>query len=101
MVGLALGLAVYTPIRHITHAPDIALDRAARDAAECYESGDGGRTLQRAMGYRTGGVLAKAARVHDYCNVLPEFGAVPDREHFDWKRGKRVLDVRDMPLQTP
>lgn len=100
MVGLACGLAVYTPIRHITHAPDIALDRAAREPGECYESHDGGRTLQKALSYRTGGVFARAARVHEYSNVLPEPKAL-DRDHFDWKRGKRVLDVRDMPLQSP
>lgn len=83
MVGLACGLAVYTPIRHITHASDIALDPSARDAGEVMSAG-GGRTLQKAYDYRRGGILQKAARVHDWPQVFPLVG-VEDRSHWEHK----------------
>jgi hypothetical protein len=99
MVGIACGLAVYTPIRHITHASDVALDAAARNSAACYEDADGGRTLKKALEYRSGGVLAKVARMNDYCNVLPDVGV--DRSgHLDWKKGKKILDVKDFAAEA-
>lgn len=103
MVGIACGLAVYTPIRHVTHAPDIALGASDRDAAAGYEEGaqaGSGRTLEKAWSYRSGGVLAKAARLNEYGHVIPDYG-VPDTSHFEWKKGKKVLDVRDMPVPRP
>lgn len=102
MVSIACGLAVYTPIRHLTHAPDIALDAAARDPEGNYLYGgtEAGRTLKKAWEYRSGGVLAKAARLHDYANVLPDVG-VERSGHLDWKKGKKILDVKDMPLPQP
>jgi hypothetical protein len=94
MVGLACGLAVYTPIRHITHASDVALDPQMRDSAESIDNK--GRQLQKAWDYRRGGVLQAAARVHDYPHVLPDVG-VPDRSHFEWKRGKSLYIPKEVP----
>ena len=103
MVGIACGLAVYTPLRHITHAPDISLGASARDATEHYavdggSSSDGRRTLEKALQYRTGGILAKAARVHEYVHVIPDVGVPDPASHFEWKKGN--TDLSNKPIQV-
>jgi hypothetical protein len=97
MVGIACGLAVYTPVRHATHAADVALGPdSGRDPYESMKA-DGGRTLQKGITYRTGGILAKAARLHDYPHVIADYG-VPDRSH--WARDKPLYLPKEMPAPT-
>jgi hypothetical protein len=64
MVGLACGLAVYTPIRHLLTAPDIALVAAAREADFASDPA----TLARARNYESH-VLASVAAVKAWPEV--------------------------------
>lgn len=82
MLGIACGLAVYTPIRHLATAPDIALDRDSRDFADHLASNP--RTLERAKNYE-GGVLGGVASIKSW----PEIWSKPadiSREHFHFQR---------------
>lgn len=49
MVGIACGLAVYTPIRHLTGAPDVAIDLRARNHGDNLASSP--RYLERSRRY--------------------------------------------------
>lgn len=81
MVGIACGLAAYTPIRHLVTAPDIALDRDARDP-DCMAANP--RTLERAKHYE-GGILGGVASIKDWPQVWPLPKTVP-QEHFHFGR---------------
>lgn len=71
MLGIACSLAVYTPVRHLMTAPDIALDPAGRNFADNLASNP--RVLRKAVNYQ-GGILGTLSRVHEYPHVLPDVG---------------------------
>lgn len=71
MLGIACGLAAYTPVRHLMTAPDVYLDTQARNHMDNLASNP--RVLQKAMNYDKG-VLGWASRVRDYPHVLPDVG---------------------------
>jgi len=94
MVGLALGLAAYTPVRHFSSAADVALGPGARDLGDVLAP-DGGHTLEKGARWRETGVLAWAARLNTDVRVIPDFG-VPDSSHF--ARGDKPLYLpKEMP----
>ena len=50
MLGTACSLAVYTPIRHLSNTPDIALDRKARDFGDNIAANQ--RYIEKASNYK-------------------------------------------------
>ena len=52
MVGIACGLAVYTPVRHTLGSADIALDTRYRDHGD--DLGHNDRVLKKALNYHGG-----------------------------------------------
>ena len=98
MVGVALGLAAYTPVRHFSLAADVALGPDGRDLSDALAPG-GGRTLQKGATWRETGILARAARLHKDVEVIPMPDyAVPDRSHFT--RDKPLYLPKEMPVPT-
>jgi hypothetical protein len=71
MLGIACGLAVYTPVRHLMTAPDIYLDTAARNHMDNLASNP--RVLERAQNYDKG-ILGAVSKMCDYPHVLPDVG---------------------------
>ena len=72
MVGLACGLAVYTPVRHTFGSADIALDTRYRDHGDDLAHNE--RVLKKALNYR-GGVLGAVGHLTTfgpYLNAHPE-----------------------------
>lgn len=82
MVGIACGLAAYTPVRHLATASDIALDRSQRDYMD--DLADKPRALERAKAYE-GGVLGWVASFHNWPQVWPTPKSVPTG-HFTHER---------------
>ncbi len=60
MVGTACSLAIYTPIRHLTKMPDIALDKNARNFGDDIASHP--RYLTKALNYKND-VFAKYSKL--------------------------------------
>ena len=72
MLGIACGLAVYTPIRHSLTASDLSWDTKARDFGD--DLGHNDRVLKKALNYHSG-FLANVAHLSQfgpYKNAHPE-----------------------------
>ena len=72
MVGIAGGLAVYTPLRHTLGSADIALDTRMRDYGDDLAHNE--RVLKKALNYRGGvlGAIGRASTFAPYANAHPE-----------------------------
>jgi hypothetical protein len=78
MVGIACGLAVYTPIRHLTNAADIALDTRARAYGD--NLAENPRYAEKGKHYYDAcGPTYKVAKVMDGEVRLPGMPKVPER----------------------
>lgn len=98
MVGIALGLAAYTPLRHFSSAADVALGPDARDLTDTLAP-DGGTTLKKGAAFRETGPLAWAARLHRDPQVIPNVGVPDPTGHF--ARGlKPLFAPKEMPAPT-
>ncbi|GBF98245.1 hypothetical protein Rsub_11065 [Raphidocelis subcapitata] len=83
MVSIAVGLSVYTPIRHLLTASDVALDREARDYAD--HMAENPRTLARARRYE-GGILGFAASLRPWPEVITLPARYDPQHHFKTTR---------------
>eukprot|EP00877_Chromochloris_zofingiensis_P003366 jgi/Chrzof1/1302/Cz10g02090.t1 len=96
-MGLAFGLAAYTPVRKLLTTNDLATDFAARDHADEYGSKD--KFLAKALEYDHG-VLGSAAKVRNYSHILPDpkllvpapHHATPDAK---WHKPTAVPDLEE------
>lgn len=93
MVGIACGLAAYTPVRHLATATDIATKRDQRDIG-VYEERNLGDTLKRSSWYESG-ILGAVGAIKSWPEVLPLTSSVP-KEHFHYQRWPKPRNM-EMP----
>lgn len=96
-LGLAVGLAAYTPVRKLLTTNDLATDSASRHHADDY--GSQPSYLAKALEYDHG-LLGSAAKVMKYSHVLPDpkllipapHHATPDA---NWQKPTVVPDLAE------
>lgn len=95
MVGIAGGLSVYTPIRHLQTASDITLDRNQRDYMDGL--GSSPRVLARGKQYE-GGILGYMASFNNWPSLYTPKGTDPEN-HFHHERwpANRPFEVPQAP----
>eukprot|EP00878_Enallax_costatus_P002118 GHUV01002286.1.p1 GENE.GHUV01002286.1~~GHUV01002286.1.p1 ORF type:complete len:134 (+),score=31.36 GHUV01002286.1:270-671(+) len=77
VLGVACGLAAYTPIKHLTSAADIALDPRARNFGDNLASNP--RYVEKARHYYDMNVTASVAHIKNGKNQVWEHIGVPER----------------------
>lgn len=77
VLGVACGLAAYTPIKHLVSAADIALDPKARNYGDNLASNP--RYLEKARHYYEQNVTASVAHIKNGNNQVLADRGVPER----------------------
>eukprot|EP00775_Hariotina_reticulata_P002536 gene2536-2838_t len=109
VLGIACGLAVYTPIRHLFGAADIALDAKARNYGD--NLGTNPRFIEKARRYYSmNAPLSGIAHIKNgKVSVFPEFNPpvcpkIGDGVNFAQRWQPRIPDTFSMstvPIHTP
>lgn len=83
MLGIASGLAVYMPFRHLMSDPELAVMPSVRNHSDNLASNP--QFLEKAKHYE-GGVLGAVSKLRDYPHVLPDYGVGPRPHYGKWAK---------------